>query len=97
MDLNPDVLRSAAVSKLFVMQGRTQVSELLAALAVDDHDAVLQASHTLRGSAAVLGADVLVALCTRLEALPEERRRLGAEVAAAFDRVRSLLLGASKP
>ena len=87
LDLNPAVQRSATVARLFEKHGTAQVSELLAALAADDRAAVQRVAHKLKGSSVVIGAEVLAALCARLEAYPEDRRALGPELQSAFARV----------
>jgi signal transduction histidine kinase/CheY-like chemotaxis protein/HPt (histidine-containing phosphotransfer) domain-containing protein len=90
-DLSPTTQRSATVAKLFVKHGATQVSEIRAALAADDREALALAAHTLRGSAVVIGAEALAALAAQLETYPDNRVELGTELCSAFERVRGLL------
>ncbi len=90
-DLNPDVQRSAAVTKLFLKHGQLQVAELLGAIAADDRELLQRSAHKLKGSAVVVGAEVLAALCALLEACPDERAKLAPELEQAFERVQQRL------
>jgi two-component system, sensor histidine kinase and response regulator len=87
LDLNPEVQRSAAVSKLFRKHGALQVAELRAALVAADREAVQRTAHKLKGSCLVIGAEIMAALCARLETYPDEREALATELSAAFERV----------
>ncbi len=89
--MNPDVQRSAAVTKLFLKHGELQVTEVLGAIAADDRERLQRAAHKLKGSAVVIGAEVLAALCALLESCPDERAKLAPELEHAFARVQHLL------
>lgn len=61
----PDIV--AAVAALFADDGVRQIQQLSAAIVAHDGPALRVAAHTLKGSAAAVGARELQAVCQRLE------------------------------
>jgi HPt (histidine-containing phosphotransfer) domain-containing protein len=69
--------------ELFVVDVPARLERLRCALAADDRTAVARAAHSIRGSAATLGALTVAQLCTSLElAAKAPGSSLGASVDA---------------
>jgi HPt (histidine-containing phosphotransfer) domain-containing protein len=86
-DTGPDLL--ADLVAMFLHDARTRVQELREALAAEDVVALAAASHTIKGSAANLGARRLAGLAAEMEALSGNGGLAGRRRTAAADRRRA--------
>jgi two-component system sensor histidine kinase/response regulator len=93
-DEGPDIVRELAA--LFVADAREHIAALRDAAAQRDAPTIAREAHALKGSAAILGAQQIVAICEALEGTARAHELAGVggaldQLDAAFARARAAL------
>jgi len=89
--LDADVAVSPTVARLFVQHVPQQIEDLQAALNARDDEALRAHAHKLKGSATVIGAQRMVALCQELERVPRDAADQLFNLRAEFEQVKDAL------
>jgi len=89
--LDADVAVSPTVARLFVQHVPQQIEDLQAALNARDDEALRAHAHKLKGSATVIGAQRMVALCQELERAPRNAADQLLNLRAEFEQVKDAL------
>ncbi len=85
--LDPDVVVSAAVARLFIQHVPRQIEDIRQAVADRDGPALKLHAHKLKGSCAAVGAVRMTELCGALEPHPPESAGLVADLRREFRKV----------